>query len=308
MPKLKKRPPPPTRWPVQSGGAAGLEAKDFYLLGFSEDYDDFHYRHDRSTEHYTHILHFKNLVRCEAYCVPYIVNVIWWNPIGKAYAVGHPPAIVEIDDQGCREMAFPNLPGVFMTIWGTGDDHVFACGVFDTFVLYRRYGSWHDIPLPKDISTQEEEDKDILVGIRGFNENDVYFSGSSGTVLHFDGQQLHKLDVPTDVNLGRIALLDDHYLCIGGNAGVILFGNKSGWRFVPSGVDWPIYLVSYMGMICYATPGGIYAFDGKTSPRLLVDKPAFTINALKDALVFSDFEKNTWLYDGQNLTLLDTAI
>jgi len=303
MPKLRKRPSPPSRWPLAGGAAAGRNSQDFFLVAFSSDFDDYFTRRDRFSEHYTHILHFRDLVKHDVFRVPSVVDRIWWNPAGMAYAVGHPEGIIEIDSNGCQEIAIKDLPGVFIAIWGTGDDHLFACGMFNTFVLYRRFGSWQQLTLPEGVGDR------VLFDVVGFNEHDVYFVGAGGLMLHFDGRSLGLLEVPTTRSLLSIALLDDQYLCIGGSRGELLFGNQKGWRFVPTGTDAPLYaLAHFKGNVCFPTPDGVWSFDGTGGPTLLVDLPSILVSGLGDAITVSGLDGSTWLFDGQNLTKLDTVL
>lgn len=301
MPKMKKRPPPPSRWPLSTGSAAGRSSKDFFVLAYSADYDKYYAPRNPPTEEYTHVLRFQDLKKSQVCRVPDRLSKVWLSPEGMAYAVGNPEGVFEISPTGCNEVAMDGLPGVFTAIWGTGEDHIFACGIFSTFVLYRRFGAWQQLPLPQGISAG-------LHGIAGFNERDVYFVGHGGIVLHFDGQSLRNLEVPTTRTLVSISLLDDQYLCIGGYGGSLLFGNQRGWRFVPTGTDEPLLaLAQFRQSVCFPTPDGVWSFDGSRAPTLLIDLPAGWINGLGDAITLCDLN-STWLFDGQNLTKLDTVL
>lgn len=66
-------------------------------------------------------------------------------------------------------------------------------------------------------------------------------------------------------------------------------------------------IVCFQNQICYPTPEGVYAFDGKNQPRLLIDQPATFINGLGDGMTVTD-GKDTWVYDGSKLILLNTEI
>jgi hypothetical protein len=144
--------------------------------------------------------------------------------------------------------------------------------------------------------------------VAGFTERDVYFAGDKGVVLHFDGQRLSLLEKVTTRNLRAAARLDDDRLCIGGHGGVLLFGNHKGFRLIPTGTDEDIVsLAHFQGQVVYPTPDGIYAFDGKKRPVLLLDQPAEWVSGLGDALLVREADE-AWLYDGQNLTSLDTII
>lgn len=151
MPKLKNRPLPPATWPLSTGSAAGSGPDDFYVLGFNTDYNDHYAPLNPPVEEYTHILRYKNLKKDKVCEIPDRLGKIWWSPSGKVHIIGNPEGIIEIDALGCRETAMNHLPGVFTAIWGTGEDHLFTCGIFETFILYRRLGAWQQMKLPMEI-------------------------------------------------------------------------------------------------------------------------------------------------------------
>ena len=305
MPKLKKK-TIPSSWYCSFFATAGRSSSDFFVLADSSEYNEY-YRDTNPptiwspTSYFTHILHFKNLVRHKVCRVPDRLTYLWWCPSGTAYAVGYPPGIFQINASGCREVALNDLEGSPSAIWGTGEDHLFVCGGHETFVLYRHYGTWLRIPLPDGGSPP-------LWGVAGLNERDVYFVGDDGTIVHFDGKQLRHLDSPTTRHLTAISPLDDQHLCIGGYGGVLLFGNRKGWRFVPSGTDEPLQKLARLGnQVCFATPDGVWAFDGQNNPTLLVDQPAGWVDSAGDAITVHDYGKS-WVFDGQTLTPLDTVL
>lgn len=301
MPNLRRRSPPPNQWSLSTGAGAGPSSKNFFILGDSIKYNEHYAPRNPPAEEYTHVLHFQDLKQNYICRIPDRIGKIWWSSSGKAYAVGNPEGIFQIDSTGCQEIAIRGLSGVFTAIWGTGEDHIFACGIFKTFILYRRFGTWIPIALPTEMTSG-------LFGIAGFHERDVYFIGSKGTILHFDGQDLRSLDVPTTWTLVSIAILDDQHLCVGGYGGMLLFGNKTGWRIVPTNSDEPLYSLARFGeSIYFPFSNGVWSFDGSHTPILRIEQPAIWINGLGDALTLSDLI-STWLFDGQSLIELDTVL
>jgi hypothetical protein len=308
MLKLKKK-QPPSIWKVKSGHAAGKTINDFFILGYSEDYDDYFSRREPMVEHYTHIFHFKDLENDTTFRTPYIVNSLWWNPNGMVCGFGDTQGMVEISSEGCTECAFSDLTGQTMCIWGIDDNHVFGTTIFDTSVLYRKFGSWHSVPLPERIASLSPENTPILIGIGGFSPTDVYFAGTWGTVLHFDGEFLRELEIPTSEKLWRVAtLVDNQRLCIGGNNGTLLFGNTAGWRTVPVVGNMPVEVVSYKGGICFNSTDGIYFFDGTNEPGLLIDLHGTVLSVVDNYLFFSDEEGNARYFDGEQVRTLSLVI
>jgi hypothetical protein len=300
MPMLKPKPPPPDHWNLVFGAATGENSRDFYVLGYSPDLDEFEIRTNPLHQEFTHIFHFKDFNRQLVVRVNERVDDIWRSPSGQVYAVGSPRGILEITAASCTEVSIPNIPGTFSAIWGTNDDHIFACGTHATFLLYRRFGSWTQIPLPTGINS--------LRDIAGFNERDVYIVGDNGQILHFDGRHFYQLDSPTTRHLTCITPLDETNLCIGGYGGVLLFGNIKGWRFISTGTSEPILnLGRFEGRVCFGTPDGVWSFNGKTAPSLLVRQRAHWVNSLGDTIMIVD-GYDSWLFDSHRLFKLDTVL
>jgi hypothetical protein len=298
---LNKKLAPPKKWPLLTGFAAGQNSKNFFLFGYSPDYNEYVARRNPPTEEYTHILHFRDLKQHRVCRIPDKLSKMWWNQVDSVYAVGAPEEMVEIRHSGCTGVAMEGLTGVFTAIWGTGEDHIFACGMFNTFILYRRLGIWQQLPLPEGMNL-------ALHHIVGFNERDVYFVGQNGVVLHFDGSNLQSLEIPTTRTLLSASLFDHKNLCISGYGGTLLFGNKEGWRLIPAETEEPILSIAlFRKNICFPTEEGVWAFDGKRAPTLLLDQPAGWVNSLGDAITLSD-EISTWLFNGEKLIKLDTIL
>ena len=165
---------------------------------------------------------------------------MWCSPSGKIYAVGDPSGVFLIDQHGCQEIALNNLPGFMSAIWGTGEDHIFVCGSENSFIAYRKFGNWLEIPLPT-------AGLPPLWAIAGLNEQNVYFVGDEGTILFFDGKKIHQLDSPTTRHLTGIVAHDGNHLCVCGYLGTLLYGNHNGWRIVPTDSDDHIRKLAQLG-------------------------------------------------------------
>lgn len=300
MAKLQKK-LQPQDWPLATGHGVGAGISDFFLLGFSVDYNEYFVPRNPGVEEYTHVLHFKGFELADFHRIAYRLRRAWWSPAGKMLCVGNPESVFEIDPAGVNEVPVA-LPGVFSDIWGTDADHLFACGEFKTFAMAWQTGQWTVLPLP------DQDPEAGLFGQIGFSDHDVYFFGSGGYALHYDGRQLVRITVPTDATLVCGALFDDRTLCIGGYGGTLLFGNKKGWQTIYTGTKEPLLSIApFQGKICYPTPKGVFAFDGTNRPQLLIDQPANWINGLGDGLTLTD-GVSTWIFDGSQLILLDTEI
>ena len=216
------------------------------------------------------------------------------------YAVGAPRGVLTIRGDQCTETGIQGLRGMISAIWGPCEDHLFAGGDESGFFLYRRNGSWIDIPLP-DASVN-------LSDVSGLNEHDVYTVGPAGALLHFDGKALRHLESPVNCWLTSIVRMESGLFCIGGYAGVLLYGDRRGWRMVDTGTDEPLLtLAAWRGGACYMTPAGLWWFDGKSQPRQLSQQRGRWVNSIADTLMIVR-ETSAWLFDGNRLTPLATEL
>jgi len=306
MPRLPGRKPPPEHWPLELYSPSGRNSRDFFVLGRNVQYDEAFAKtnpetYTSPTSYFTHVLHYTDHVKDKTYRVSDRLLDTWWSESRQlAYTAGFPRGVFEADLTGIREVVLEDHNGAFVGLWGTGENHIFACG-FEPFVLYRRFGVWENVPLPQ-LTTEHLHD------VHGASEDDVYFVGGRGTILHFDGRVASVLETPTTLNLFSIQPLSGGYYCIGGVGGILLLGNRKGWRVVPTNVEEDLFsLAHFQGRVFYATLQGLYAFDGRISPQLVLDIPLDAAEPLGDAMLLKH-ETNAWLFDGINLLPLDTLL
>jgi hypothetical protein len=306
MPRLPDRKPPRATWPQQLYSSCGRGRRDFYVLGRNTDYDEaFDSANPETyispTSYYTQVIHYVDYRREAAYRVPDRLLDMWWSSTRRiAYTAGFPRAVFEVDEKEIRELVLDAHNGAFIGLWGVGEEHVFACGV-RPFVLYRRFGAWQEISLPP-LRTEHLHD------IYGSAENDVYVVGGGGTILYFDGQRIAVLETPTTRNLLSIAPLGGGYYCAGGAGGILLVGNRRGWRLVPSPVEEDLLsLAQFDGKVFFGTEQGLYMFDGRSGPTRVLDMPLDGAEPLGDGVLVTH-ETEAWVYDGSELTPLDTTI
>jgi hypothetical protein len=300
MPRLKPRSLPPEHWSIVFGAAAGVNSTDFYALGYTPDLDEFEVARNPNHQQFTHIFRFKNGQRRVIARIPKRLDDIWVSPSGVVYAAGDPRGVIEIRGDVCTEVAVSPIPGTFAAIWGTGEEHVFACGNNSPFLLYRQSGAWSNITLPAGARGLWE--------VSGFSETDVYTVGEGGQILHFDGRDIRSIDSPTTRWLTSIAPMPKGRLCIGGYSGILLYGNINGWRFVDTGTEKPLlHIVPYRNGCAFVTPDGLWWFDGASPPQLLVRQGGRWLNSLGDALMIVHGD-SAWLFDGAAVTPLDTLL
>ena len=306
MPHLPPPTPPPLRWPMALSAACGRGRADFYALGHNRDFDaTFEATNPMTllspTSRFTHIVHFTNAGADRVERVPDRLLQTWWSPTRQlAYAVGFPRGVFEIDAGGVGEVILDAHRGTFFGLWGTRDEVLFACG-FGPFAMRRRAGRWSELALPT-LPTRQ------LHAVCGSAETDLLFVGGQGVILHYDGSVVTVLEVPTTRNLVSITPLGRDRYCVGGLGGTLLYGNRKGWRLVPSQVeDDLLHLANFEDRIYYATLDGLFAFDGVQPPQRVLDLPCDAVSSLGDALLVAH-ETHAWLYDGGPLVPLDTTV
>lgn len=299
MPVVKKKQSPPPSRELVLGPAVG-RSDDFYALGFSPELDDDERNTNPEHSAFTHILRYQLPGRDVVARVSSRLDALWKPDKGPVLAMGEPLGYVEVTPQGATEVALPNIKGQFSSMWGFNDDHIYACGNYDPLAFNRRQGSWMELPLPADPPQ--------LRDVGGLSPQDVYFVGDHGAILHFDGRQIRALDVPTTRYLTGIVALDDKYLVACGYNGVLLMGNKRGWRLIPTAGDGEILAVAkWDGAVYFGLDGEMYRFDGASEPQSVLEEEVRWISGLDDGLVAVTLDA-TYLITSAGQVTLDTVI
>jgi hypothetical protein len=282
-------------------GRAVGRSDDFHVLGYCPDLDE----HERTTgdpDHaqYTFVVRYQHPARTIVDRLDLRLDALWQATRGPLLAMGGVRGVIEIDAAGTREVSLPQLRGHALSMWGSSDAHLFACGIVEPFAYYRRGGQWLALQLPEGTRG--------LYDVRGFHENEVYFVGEGGTILRWNGQALTTVPVPTTRYLTGIARLDDTTMCICGYQGTLLMGNRRGWRVVPTGVeDNLLTLAALDGKVYYGADDVVWSFDGRSAPTVAIDTRARWVSGLADGLVLVDNDVSK-LWSGGQLTRLDTIV
>jgi len=305
MSRLKPKPTRLRKWPLRLYAGSGASSSDFFVLGHSPEYDE-HFgptnqpTYQSPTSRFTHVLHFVGDQRDFVHRIPDRLLDNLSLVRGHTTAAGFPRGIVEIDAQGVTEIPIAGHVGGFSRMWSPNAAYLFVSGIHP-FLECRAHGTWYELPLPEGTPF-------VLSGVGGFGPSDVYAVGEQGTLLHFDGQVVRRLASPTNRDLYSVTALDDTRLCVGGAIGTLLMGNCNGWRVIDTGTRADLHILTrFQGRICYATLGGVYAFDGKKAPVCLLDIAADWVSSVGDQLVVSS-GTDAWLFDGSRLRALDTVV
>jgi hypothetical protein len=299
MPVVKKKQPPPQTHDLVLGPAVG-RSDDFYALAFSHELDDEERYRNPDHSAFTHILRYQLPTRDVIARVPVRLDGLWQPQQGPVLAMGEPLGYLEVTPQGVTEVRLPDVLGQFSSIWGFNDDYIYACGCYEPMAYLRMRGSWMKLPLPPDPPQ--------LRDVWGLSPTDVYFVGDDGSILHFDGRALTALEVPTTRHLTGIVALDDKHLVVCGYSGVLLMGNKKGWRQIPTAsVEEILAVARWDGRVYFGLDGAMYSFDGSTGPQAVLDDEVRWVSGLEDGLVIVTLT-GTYLMTAAGSVALDTVV
>lgn len=300
MVTLPPRSPAKPTYKLVLGAASGIGPASFCALAYCHAQDEQEIANHPEHQQFTFVLRFHGGRRELIARLPERLNDLWRAPTGVFHGVGAPRGVLEVHGNQVFEVSIDDTPGTFASIWGTTDDHVYACGSHESFWLYRRLGTWHRLELPAGTGG--------LWCTAGFNEADVYAVSDKGEILHFDGRSVHNLDSPTTRWLTSIAPMPGGRLCIGGYGGLLLYGSGQGWRSVVTGSEDPLLkIVPYRDGVAYLTADGLWWFDGIHTPQRLSPQKGRWLNGIGDVLMIVD-DEDAWLFDGNRLQALDTVL
>ena len=156
---------------------------------------------------------------------------LWWVygfANGPVFMTGSDGTILRYQNGNFEKLVTPGNLTVF-GMWGASADDLWAVG--GNFggggFAWRFDGStWtNDTDVPADVTSQG-----TIWKVGGRAENDLWMSGSKGTMLHWNGATLARTDVPVDAPLLSVAGNTDRFVTVGGQfAGVLYENDGSGW-------------------------------------------------------------------------------
>ncbi|MFP2926108.1 hypothetical protein ACLESO_12980 [Pyxidicoccus sp. 3LG] len=104
-----------------------------------------------------------------------------------------------------------------------------ACG-WGGQVYRLRAGTWSR--MEPGLDPEREND---FMDLDGFASDDLYAVGLDGVAAHFDGTRWRYLELPTSAHLHSVRCLPGGEVVVAGAEGVLLQGNRSGWRRLKAG-------------------------------------------------------------------------
>lgn len=140
-----------------------------------------------------------------------------------------------------------------------------------------------------------------IEGICGNSVNDFVVVSSDGLGALFNGSDWHNLDLPTNVNLTSVCLLDDGRYAIAGYNGTILLGNREQWTIIEPIDEERSYwgIASRDGGVYVSHSGGIDMLcDNKLSSLDIPDVSQYEITGLTTST------DGIWSCSGQTIGII----
>ena len=138
---------------------------------------------------------------------------LWWAWIGEDenIFVGNNGLILEMDKENktLTQIEGPEENTTFFGVWGASSEDVWAVGMTQggqgPGALWRRQsGEWAEYVDPV---LGESEDRTVYMKVDGTAPDDVWFVGSKGLSLRFDGASLQQIPTDTEVPTSSAPLL-----------------------------------------------------------------------------------------------------
>jgi hypothetical protein len=298
MPFVKPKKPKQQVFRATLARAVGTGA-DFHVLAYCPDLDELAKADDPDSEPTTFIFRYRLPDRTVAAKYPRRLDDLWQRSDGTIMAVGDTRGVMEITSAGLTEEAALGKR-VFSAIWGSDDAHLFVAGCHPSFICYRLHGKWRELSVPTGSGP--------ISAIGGLSESDVYFAGEHGQVLHFDGREVTRLDVPARFHLTSVKRLSATQVSMCGYGGTLLVGNRNRWRHVVTETHAALLAHAVLdGRICYVAEKRLWSTDGSAPAAPVLPIEARWIAGLADGLILGS-DTSAKLYSGGKLTELDVTI
>lgn len=137
-----------------------------------------------------------------------------------------------------------------------------------------------------------------IEGIGGKSSNDFIVVTSDGFGAWFNGSNWHNLDLPTNVNLTSVCLLDDGRYAIAGYNGTVLLGNRERWFIIEPVNEERSYwgIACHDGIVYVSHSGGIDVLsDNKLTSLDIPEAGQYEFTGLTSA------NNGIWSCSGQSI-------
>ncbi len=164
---------------------------------------------------------------------------LWWLHAfddGTLYAAGAGATVLRIDGDTITRESTPVFFGnTVYGVWGTSPDDAWAVGGFagrDGFAWHTEGDDWSPVPLPDDLPLSDRGEPPPLFKVWGRSSDDVWMVGGLGTVLHWDGTSIERVDSGSSTQLLTVVGLPED-----ADADVVIVGGLVGGTVLKGGVD-----------------------------------------------------------------------
>lgn len=158
---------------------------------------------------------------------------IWWIhgfPGGPLYLGGENGTILRYDGSSFTPMTTPGN-GIVFGMWGASADDMWAVGgnqggASGAFVWHLESDQWVEAAsFPTELSQT-----DAMWKVFGRAADDVFFVGTGGNVLHYDGDALSAMDSKTSISLFTVHGYSDRIVAVGGfGTGAVIEYDGTSW-------------------------------------------------------------------------------
>lgn len=162
---------------------------------------------------------------------------MWWvHPFkdGPTFVSGAGATVLRIEDGVVERTPTPVFFGnTVYGVWGQTPDDMWAVGGFagrDGFAWRYDGTTWENVILPDDLPRTDRDEAPALFKVWGRGHDDVWMVGGRGTVLHWDGDAITRVEVDTQEQLFTVSGTDDEVAIVGGSdTGVLMVGGVDGF-------------------------------------------------------------------------------
>ncbi len=166
-----------------------------------------------------------------------MLHDLWWVHAfesGPVFLGGGGATVLRYENDAFERTPTPVFFGnTVFGIWGAAPDDVWAVGGFagrDGFAWRYDGAAWTEVELPADLPRSAAGNIPALFKVWGRGPDDVWMVGGLGTVLHFDGTEIRRIDVDTTTQLFTVAGDEQDVVIVGGlSEGLLLRGGVDGF-------------------------------------------------------------------------------
>ncbi|MEZ4318584.1 MAG: hypothetical protein R3F61_13810 [Myxococcota bacterium] len=157
---------------------------------------------------------------------------LWWvhaGDDGTAWLGGAGATVLEYDGSAFVRHVTPGFAGqTVYGVWAQSPSDVWAVGGFagrEGFAWHYDGSEWATVALPDDLPRTRDGEIPPLLKVWGRTSDDVWLVGGLGTILHYDGTALVRVESGTTEQLFTVHGDADTVVVVGGGASGILLRN-----------------------------------------------------------------------------------